>query len=38
MEKEFISYEIALKLKELGFDEPCFDFYDNNQEGRINYK
>jgi len=22
MEKEFVSYEIALKLKELGFDEP----------------
>ena len=23
MEKEFVTYEIALKLKELGFDEPC---------------
>jgi len=23
MEKEFVSYEIALALKELGFDEPC---------------
>jgi hypothetical protein len=29
MEKEFISYEIALKLKELGFDEPCFTYYYN---------
>jgi hypothetical protein len=23
MTKEFVSYDIALKLKELGFDEPC---------------
>jgi hypothetical protein len=33
MEKEFVSYEQALALKELGFDEPCFgDYYkfDNN--------
>lgn len=27
MEKEFVSYEIALKLKELGFDEPCFGWW-----------
>jgi hypothetical protein len=27
MEKEFVSYEIALKLKELGFNEPCFTYY-----------
>ena len=27
MEKEFIPYELALKLKELGFDEPCFGLY-----------
>ena len=24
MEKEFVTYEQALALKELGFDEPCF--------------
>lgn len=24
MKKEFVTYEIALKLKELGFDEVCF--------------
>jgi hypothetical protein len=24
MNKEFVTYEIALALKELGFDEPCF--------------
>ena len=27
MEKEFVTYEQALALKELGFDEPCFGFY-----------
>jgi hypothetical protein len=27
MEKEFIKYEQALALKELGFDEPCFGYY-----------
>jgi hypothetical protein len=27
MEKEFIAYEQALALKELGFDEPCFGYY-----------
>jgi len=27
MEKEFIPYQEALDLKELGFDEPCFGFY-----------
>jgi hypothetical protein len=27
MNKEFIPYEQALALKELGFDEPCFGFY-----------
>ena len=28
MRKEFIPYEQALELKELGFDEPCLAFYD----------
>ena len=28
MEKEFVPYELALKLKELGFDEECFGWYD----------
>jgi len=28
MNKEFIIYEQALALKELGFDEPCLAFYD----------
>jgi hypothetical protein len=28
MEKEFVPYEQALALKELGFDEPCIAFYN----------
>ena len=28
MEDQFISYELALKLKELGFKEECFGFYE----------
>ena len=36
MEKEFTPYNLALELKELGFDEPCFGFYvpllDGTQE------
>jgi hypothetical protein len=28
MNKEFIPYEQALALKELGFDEPCIGYYD----------
>ncbi len=27
MQKQFVTYEIALKLKELGFDEQCFGYY-----------
>lgn len=27
MEEQFISYDLALKLKELGFDEPCMASY-----------
>ena len=31
MNKEFIPYEQALELKELGFDEECYRGYDKNQ-------
>jgi hypothetical protein len=27
VQKEFIPYELALELKQLGFDEPCFGVY-----------
>lgn len=30
MEKEFVPYKQALKLKKLGFNEPCFGKYDIN--------
>ena len=29
MNKEFVPYEQALALKELGFDEPCFGYYSS---------
>jgi hypothetical protein len=32
MEKEFVPYEQALALKELGFDEPCIGFWWNNKD------
>lgn len=32
MEKEFVPYEQALALKELGFDEPCIAFYSPKKE------
>ena len=34
MEKEFIPYTLALALKELGFDEECFWWYDFEKQLR----
>ena len=31
MNKEFIPYELAVKLKALGFDEECLSYYFNKQ-------
>lgn len=28
MEKQFVTYDIAFKLKELGFNEPCLAYYN----------
>ena len=36
MEKEFVSYTLALKLKVLGFDEPCFGYYVDGELRGIN--
>jgi hypothetical protein len=36
MEKEFIPYEQALALKELGFDEPCLGRYWHEEFKLIN--
>jgi hypothetical protein len=35
MEKEFIPYEQALALKELGFDEPCLSVYTIVEKLRV---
>ena len=32
--KDFIPYEQALALKELGFDEPCFAYYKDKGDGQ----
>ena len=31
MKKEFVPYELAVKLKALGFDEECLSYYFNKQ-------
>jgi hypothetical protein len=31
MTKEFVTYEQAIALKELGFDEPCFGYYKHEE-------
>jgi len=38
MEKEFAPYEQALELKELGFNEPCFRYYNYNGTHFFDYK
>lgn len=37
MKKLFIPYELALKLKELGFDEECLGWFykDNSDRGKV---
>ncbi len=35
MEKEFVTYELALKLKQIRFNEPCISFY--SQGGKHNF-
>jgi hypothetical protein len=37
MKKEFVSYEIALALKELGFDELCSKGYTEEYKTLINF-
>jgi hypothetical protein len=36
MNKEFIPYTEALALKELGFDEPCFKYWNDYGQKSIN--
>ena len=35
MKKQFVTYEIALKLKELGFDKKCLAWFAENKEIQI---
>lgn len=35
MEKEFVPYELAVKLKVLGFDEPCFAYYKDMKGEKV---
>lgn len=35
-EEQFVPYDIALKLKMLGFDEECFGFFDDDHELQLN--
>jgi hypothetical protein len=35
MEKEFIPFELALKMKQLGFDEPCMYYVDEQNNSFI---
>jgi hypothetical protein len=37
MENEFIPYKQALALKELGFEESCFGYYDGNHNLQFMY-
>ena len=32
MNKEFVPYQESVELKALGFDEPCFGYYEPNKE------
>ena len=36
MEKEFVPYELALRLGSLGFDEPCFGYYVEGELRGVN--
>lgn len=35
MEKEFVPFKLAVKLKELGFDEPCFYYFNSSENNQL---
>ncbi len=37
MQKEIVLYPEAFELKQLGFDEPCFGWYDSGYQEILNY-
>lgn len=34
-EKEFVPYELAVKLKKLGFDEPCIYYFNKSENNQL---
>ena len=36
LEKDFVPYEESLALKELGFDEPCLSYWDDDKVFELN--
>lgn len=38
LEELFVKYKIALKLKQLGFDEPCFAWYEVSELLKNGYR
>ena len=38
MYEDFVTYELAVKLKEKGFDEPCFGWYYPSEVCGFDYK
>ncbi len=38
LDKEFAPYQEVLELKELGFNEPCFGYYDIDSQELVNDK
>ena len=38
IQNQFVPYEIALTLKEIGFDEPCFGYYEVSDKHKDGFK
>lgn len=37
MNEDYVSYELAVKLKAAGFDEPCDHYYDYDEKSKIKH-
>ncbi len=35
MKKEFVPYELTVKLKDLGFDEPCIYYFNKSENNQL---
>lgn len=35
--EQFVPFEIALRLKKIGFDEPCLGYYHTNTQGDMDH-